>query len=393
MRPVIKSFLAVAASALALAGCSNKINQTGAWLVSTDSSQVPTYFDSRADSAAVTTAQVNFGLATGTSSSLLLGKVPWTEADLLIRFSALDPVDSAQSILSGTIILYRSSYLLQPQGEEATTLKFNGFMMDSVWNSTTFTWDSVNAIGYGTNNIITASNVTDTTVVLQIDTAAIRQWAVATADTNVKNDGMIVRPQNLGGVVSVNGPVYTTTAYDPVFNVIYIGKDGTLDTSSIGLSYATSVAMTTIESVAPNGPYRIIQAGTGERENLVFDLSKIPPYSIVNQATLTLRMDSVSQAPYTRKYIVDSLMAYYTTDRATGQYSASYPAEGVPNGDKYTFSVGVLVQHMVNSQNNGFTIVQYSELDNIDLRFIYDENAPDSLRPRLTVTYTPTSKR
>ncbi len=393
MRLVIKSFLAVASSALILAGCSNKINQTGAWLVSTDSSQVPVYFNSRTDSAAIATSQVNFGLPTGTSSSLLLGMVPWTEADLLIRFAALDPVDSAQSILSATIILSRTSYLLQPKGENVQSLKFDGFEMDSVWNSTTFTWDSVNAVGYGTKNIIISSEVNDTAVVLGIDTATVRKWAIATSDTNVKNDGMIVRPQNLGGMLSILGPAYGVTGYVPVCNVIYVSKAGTLDTTSVGLSYATSVAKTTIESIAPPGPYKIIQAGTGEREGLFFDLSKIPPYSIVNQATLTLWADSTAQNPFAKAFGIDSLMAYYATDRATGQFLGSSPAMGVPNGSKYTFSVGVLVQHMINAQNNGFTIVQYDELDNIDPRFIYDENAPDSLRPKLTITYTPTSRR
>lgn len=392
MKPIIKISFAAAFFALVLVGCSNKINQTGAWLVSTDTSLVPVYFNSTSDSSKITSSQVNTGLATGTGTSLILGKIPWTEADLLLRFSALDPVDSAQKILSTTITLYRSGYLLQPNGGDITSTTFQGYMMDSVWNAATSTWDSVQAIGYGTQNIITSSSFSDSTIVFQIDSSATRQWARATHDTTVPNNGFIIRPQNDNGIVSVYGPVYGVTGYVPMCTIIYM-KGDTLDTTSVSLSYATSVAKTSIETTAPQGPYRIVQAGTGERANFLFDLSRIPKYAIVNRALLTLREDSTSQLPYTRKYVADTLVAYYTIDAATNQVNSSAPSYGYPITDTYTFDVTTIVQHMINSQNYGFMIAAANELNNTDLRFIYDENAPDSLKPKLTITYTPTSRR
>ena len=393
LKPIIKSFVCIVASALALTGCSNKINQTGAWLVSSDSTLVPVYFDSIKDSAKVTSSQINVGLPTGSSRSLVLGMVPWTEGDLLLRFSALDPVDSAQQILSTSITLYRDSYILQPSGTDVHNLQFAGFSMDTVWNSTTFTWDSVTAAGYGSQNIITSSTITDSTVVLQIDSTIVRQWAIATADTNVKNNGFIIRPQNSEGMLAVFGPAYATTGYVPVCTVTYI-KGGVLDTTTVSLSYATAVARTSIVTAAPQGPYRFVQAGTGERESLVFDLTRVPRYSIVNQATLTMRTDSLGQLKYAKNDAVDTLVAYYISDPTTDLFSTSYPAIGYPvGGSKNVFDVTALVQHMLNTQNYGFIILQYSELDNIDTRFVYNENAPDSLKPKLTITYTPTSRR
>ncbi len=393
MRPIIKSSFSLLISALLLAGCSNKLNKTGSWLVSSDSSLVPTYFDSVRDSAKVTTSESNYGLATGSSESLILGKVPWTEADLLIRFSALDPVDSAQAILSTTITLYRTTYLLQPIGEDINQLKFAGFPMDTFWNASTFTWDSVNAVGYGAQNIITSSSITDTSVVLQIDTGTVRQWVNATQDSNVRNNGFIIRPQSSNGIISVYGPAYATAGYVPVCTVIYM-KNGVQDTTNVTLSYATAVAKTSIESIAPSGPYRFVQAGTGERLSLVFDLSRVPRYSIVNLATLTLSTDSVGQLGYAKSLALDTLVAYYMSDPSIGQYSTSYPAVGFPAaGSRNVFNVTTLVQHMLNTQNYGFMILEYSELDNANARFVYDENAPDSLKPKLTITYTPTSRR
>ncbi len=219
------------------------------------------------------------------------------------------------------------------------------------------------------------------------------QWEIATADTNVNNNGFIISPQNSEGMMAVYGPAYSTTGYVPVCTVTYI-KGGVLDTTSVSLSYATAVARTSIATVAPQGSYRFVQAGTGERENLVFDLSRVPRYSIINQATLTMSTDSVGQLNYAKNHANDTLVAYYVSNPTTNLFSTTYPAIGYPAaGSKNVFDVTTIVQHMLNTQNYGFIILQYSELDNIDTRFVYNENAPDSLKPKLTITYTPTSRR
>ncbi len=265
--------------------------------------------------------------------------------------------------------------------------------MDTVWNASTFTWDSVNAIGYGTQNIITSSTITDTSVVLQIDSSAVRQWATATQDTNVKNNGFIIRPQNVSGMLSVYGPAYATSGYVPECTVVYI-KGGVLDTTVVTLSYATSVAQTSIGSVAPSGPYSFVQAGTGERMNLVFDLSRVPKYAIVNQATLVLTTDSVGQAGYGKILAIDTLAAYYVSDPSTWSYNTTNAAYGYPAaGGRNLFDVTTIIQHILNTQNYGFLITEYSELDNVNARFVYNGNAPDSLKPKLVITYTPTTRR
>jgi hypothetical protein len=393
LRPIIRISICISFFALVLTGCSSKINQTGGWLVSSDSTLAPVYFDSIKDSSKVTTQQVNLGLATGASTSLIIGKVPWTEADLLIRFAALDPVDSAQSILSTTVTLYRAPYVIQPSGKDVHQLQFAGFEMDTVWNSTTFTWDSVNAAGYGTQNIITSSTVTDSTIEIQLDSSTVRQWVIATQDTNVRNNGFIIRPQNSEGVLSVYGPAYATAGYVPSCTIVYM-KDGAVDTTVVSLSYATSVAQSSISSYAPAGPYKFVQAGAGERMSLVFDLGSIPKYSIINKATLTLSTDSAAQASYGKNFAIDTLVAYYIADPSTWLFSTTYPANGYPAvGSKNIFNVTLLVQHMLNTQNYGFIILEYSELNNANARFVYDENAPDSLKPQLTITYTPTARR
>lgn len=375
-----------------LLGCNNKVNQTGSWLVSYDSTLVPQYFNSITDSAKITSSQVNTGLATGSSSVLSLGMVPWTEADLMLSFSALSAVYSAQSIVSATVFLTRGPYTLNSSGSNVNNLRFLGFTMDSSWNYTTVTWDSVAAIGHGGQNIALSQTITDSTVEIQLDTSIVRQWAIATQDTNVKNYGFILKPTNSVGVLSIYSELATNSAAMPVCRVIYM-LDGVMDTTSVTADFATSVAHTTLASVAPSGPYRIVQSGTGLRGNLVFDLSKIPNYSIVNNALLILHADSTAEAPYSYSGQEDTLIAYYVVDPSTYQISSTGAQPSTYSDGEYTFDVTEIVQHMLNSKNYGFLIAEYNELQNVDCRFLYDGSAPDTLKPSLVITYTPAVKR
>ncbi len=378
--------------ALELVGCSNKVNQTGAWLVAYDSTLVPQYLDSIRDSVKTTSSEVNVGLATGSSAILSLGMVPWTEADLLMHFSTFGSAYGAQSILSATVIMTRGPYTIDPTGNSGNNLTFNGFSMDSTWNYATVTWDSVAAIGYGGANIVSSQSITDSTVEIGLDTSIVRLWTDATQDTLIKNNGFIIKPTNVGGVLSVYSQFTVTTTAAPICRVVYI-LNGTVDTLDVALDYSTSVAKTTLATTAPAGPYRIIQAGTGLRENLTFDLSKIPNYSIVNSALLTLQADTTAETPYSYSGIADTLVAYYLSDPTTNLVSTTGSAVALVSNGKYTFDVSTIVQHMLNSKNYGFLIAEYNETQNIDSRFLYDGSAPDSLKPRLVITYTPAVKK
>ena len=390
MKTIIRRLFIVVVGSIVMVGCTNKINQTGAWLVASDSTMVPRTLDSMTDSLKITTSQVNLGLATGSSETLSLGSVPWTEADLLLRFYGVDSVYNAQSILSAKVVLTRTSYVLQPAGYDVHNMQFVGYSMDTVWNPSTFTWDSVNAIGRGTQNVILSQTITDTTVEIQVDTGFVRQWALAAVDPTVKNNGFIIKPLNLSGVLSVYSTVSTVTGSRPICTIVYV-KNGQTDTLTTSSSYSTSVARTIISNVAPPGAYRFVQSGTGLRENLKFDLSRIPNFAIVNYAQLTVYADTVDTV-YSGNG-GDSLTAYYVMDPSTYEINSNNPFVCTQAGNRYTFNITVPVQQMVNKGNFGFLITRFSEMNNVDTRFIYDENAPDSLKPRLTITYTPVVRR
>ncbi|MCL5268840.1 MAG: DNRLRE domain-containing protein [Bacteroidetes bacterium] len=392
MKRIIEGSIVAGLLALVLLGCNNRVNQTGSWLVAYDSTLVPQYLDSVLDSLKTTSSQVNNGLATGSSEILSLGMVPWTEADLLMRFSAFNPVYGAESILSATIIMTRGPYTLDPSGNNAMKLMFNGYSMDSSWNYTTVTWDSIAAMSHGASNIVSSQTITDSTVMIGLDTSVVRLWANATQDTAIKNNGFVIKPTSVNGVLSVYSQLASISTSAPVCRVVYM-LNGVMDTSNIALDYSTSVAHTTLAAVAPPGPYKIVQSGTGLRENLIFDLGKIPNYSIVNSALLTLHFDSTAEAPYSYTGIIDTLIAYYLSDPSTNQISTRGSAVALVSNNEYTFDVTTIVQHMLNNKNYGFLIAEYNELENVDSRFLYDGSAPDSLKPRLIVTYTPAVKK
>ena len=117
----------------------------------------------------------------------------------------------------------------------------------------------------------------------------------------------------------------------------------------------------------------------------------IPNYSIVNFAQLTLYADTLDSAYY--GHSVDSLYAYYISDPSAYSVNASYYGQSTLIGNRYVINVTTPVQLMLNHGNYGFLIRLFQESSSVDTRIVYDENAPDSLRPKLTVVYSPAGKR
>ncbi|MGC8654510.1 MAG: DNRLRE domain-containing protein [Candidatus Kryptoniota bacterium] len=377
----------IAVVAISASGCTNKINQYGSWLVNVDSTTVPRSFDSVVDSGLTISQQIIHPLATGSSTVLTLGKLPWVESDLLIQFHGLDSVYNASSIIKAWITFRRASYVLPVTPQDTNSLKqltFSGYALNGNWTATGATWDSIKSIGYEYVNRISSSAVTDTTVVLNLDTSIVRTWGRSGVDSTVKSYGIIIIPQFEGGILSVYSAVNGTSAYDPFITVIY-QKNGTTDTLTSIRSLNESVSNAYLNNL-PQGKFKYIEGGTGLRMWLKFDLSKIPKHSIVNYATLTLTADFSDTSRYGTKSI-DSLVVYY--DSTSTAFNAFNPVISSLSGNRYTFNVTLLVQMMLNGQNNGFMVTKYSELNNVDTRFIYDETAPDSLKPKLNIIYTP----
>jgi hypothetical protein len=397
---IIESSLVIVLTLVGLSGCTNKFNQTGKWLVTYDSTLIPLTFDSDSQSVKITTSQVNLGSANGANDTVLcLGSVPWTEADMLMEFYGIDSVYYATSIISAQVILQRSTYELQPIGYDVRNMQLEGYVIDSGWSASTVTWDSLARLPRESSDMIlppTMSEVSDTSVVFQIDTSVVRRWAKATQDTNYKNYGFLVKSSNVSGVVSVFSNAYAGTGYEPTIMVVCV-INGVPDTVISTSSYSTYVANTSI--VAPSQTFAL-QSGTGLHANVVFNLDSIrrvstldsiPAFSIVNYAGLTLHEDPIDslysgQSP-------DSLWAYYQSDPSTHAVSLSGYSLSTKVGRKYTFPVTVMVQQMLISGNYGFLITRSEDINNLDSRFIYNENAPDSLKPRLTITYTPAVKK
>ena len=295
--------------------------------------------------------------------------------------------------------MQRSIYELQPNGYDVRNIQLEGYVIDSGWTASTVTWDSLARLPRESSNMIlapTMPEVSDTSVVFQIDTSVVRRWAKAAQDTNYNNYGFIIKSSNVSGVVSVYSNAYAGTGSEPMIEVVCV-INGVTDTVISTSSYSTYVANTSI--VAPSQTFAL-QSGTGLHASVVFNLDSIrrvsvldsiPAFSVVNYAELTLHEDPIDslysgQSP-------DSLWAYYQADPSTHAISLSGYSLSTKVGRKYTFPATVMVQQMLISGNYGFLITRSEDINNLDSRFIYNENAPDSLKPRLTITYTPAVKK
>ena len=366
-----------------LTGCSNKINESGSWLVKTDTTLIPV--DSVITRA--TSSEIVSALPTGSSAEQCVGSVPWTQTELLLQFNKLDSLYYAKSFVYAEITLTRGTYVLQPPGYNVLNMQFSGYEMDSAWNIY-YTWDSVAAAHRGTKNIVVGSpSIDDSLIIINIDTAVIRQWAKATQDSAVSNNGFLLVPQNISGIFSIYS--FSSSTYLPELSVAYYDTNGVEQSFVSTSGSSNSVAHSTITNVVPSGPYRILQSAAEDREKLIFDLTHIPNLSIVNFAELTLFEDP-SDSVYSGNSI-DSLVAYHITDPSTN--AVDYSSGSALTLKKHIFIVTTEVQQMLNTGNYGFIITPYDESGNADVRFIYDENAPDSLKPRLSITYAPAVKK
>ncbi len=390
----IEGVLVAVVLAYALTGCSDKINEAGSWLVKYDNTLTPRYFNS--DSVKVTSSQVNLGLANGASNLLCLGKVPWTEARVLMEFLGLDSVYYASSITSAQLIFTRGPHTLQPPGTDVRNIQLDGYLMDTTWNSSTYTWDSVSVLTtHGGTNIILSQppiSVNDSMVTLNLDTGVVRRWAVATQDTSVKNYGFILIPQNIMGILNLYSALSTTGVPEIEVACTINGIADTVRSSSSITTYVAETYPSVYAPIfAPPNTYRLVQSGTGLRENLMFDLSQVPNFSIVNFAQLTVYADTLDSLYYSGSS--DSLSAFYIINPATDAISAASFALATRTGNKYVFNVTTPVQLMLNHGNYGFMLTRGNEYTNVDTRILFDENAPDSLKPKLTITYSPAGKR
>ena len=387
--PVNKILIVLLISSLSFSfyQCSDAPSSIGADLLSPDIIDVlklNSFTDSIAQSSLILPPTA---IKLSSAERLLLGRKNDIEASLLIRFFISLPDSIKQDILSNSLNI-TSAYIKMIKtytcGDETAPFDFTAHKINSVW-SLDFTADSLTpAFSYEPNDVIISKELSDSINIFFIDNQLALFMLQAAADTNNPDDnGIILKPT--GNAEKVVGFQALTSSFInyPELKVV-IEESGVVDTldliSTIDLSVVSGNLPTVFENI-------LVAAGYAINSRLAFDLSKLPQNVVINNAELTLTIDTTETIA--GDFYINSLAAGFLADSLDADSiigTITLPR----SGNTFSGSITSFVQSWVSIYDNqGILLRTSDQLNGVERFALKGSNTADAvLRPLLKITYT-----
>ena len=388
-RSSVRFSFAIAASLLFLVACQNDPDPTGIGLMPDGDLINALRFDSQRDSTESRDATYFFNNHHASATSLSVGNADGYASSALLRWLYFN-VDSAQAyggqIVSAQLRLRSLPYHI---GDINTPIRLELRKIRSFWNVFTIAADSVDELR--SDELIGAYDGRigeSDSIIVDIDTTAVRAWMRNSIEGQyAENHGVMLDIAQQGVLRSFQSNTLGNDS-PPLLTIIMQTANGldTLVGEGMDNTYLVS------------GPKReeagriVLQGGISVRGKLYFDMSRIPPASVINHATLYLTKDPSLSTRYFRG--ADSVLVYESVDSSSNLLSSSgiitrldnampgvLIAEGIP--------LTRAVQGWVNGKgNHGLVLLPMYEVSDIDRMALYGAAAEADRRPRLVVTYT-----
>ncbi|MAT39291.1 MAG: hypothetical protein CL946_06780 [Ectothiorhodospiraceae bacterium] len=383
-------------AALLLSACDKEPAPVGVDLLPEDDLVDIIRFDTQETGAQVR-ASSYFEPVRGINATLLwLGQFAEYESSIAMRwYNFTSPVGEKGEIVEARLTLYPA---VNTFGESSGQVSFNIYQIISEWDEDRVTSDSLNTIATAPEikGSFTGINTGDS-IVVDLDTAMVRQW-ITKFTTNIdlpasevvtEPFGMMIRPNGMNYVQAYNSADGLTML--PQLRVII--RDGEdLDTLFGTALRDTYLAKTqTIDETELT-----LQGGIGQRGKVWFDVSSIPPGSIVNQVRLYLHRDTLRDVR--GNLGIDSVIVYESLNAEQDSISSSNllaeagddPSIYFAQSSSSNRTITRAVQRWVNNpaSNFGFTLIKLGETSDLDKIDFYDASADPALRPRLEVFYS-----
>ena len=270
-----------------LSGCENSPNDLGLIYISPFDTLNKKVLDSRKDSILITSTNTLKYINTSISPYIFVGRYQTYESRSLLKFISLPTGYDSFTVVSANLKLrYNNTFFQDSLGLNS----FNCYRLNRYIDFSQVTYDQVTSSDIGNTSLGTYSGVlTDTAYVnIPFNGQIVSEWLKNTSDTNTyKNYGIILlsntNSTTIRGFYSANisglGPSMT----------LVLNKGSETDTVTLNFS-STSFIADAPASIIPNGRI-ILQSGVSYKCNLKFDLSKLPPNVIINEAYLELKFD------------------------------------------------------------------------------------------------------
>lgn len=366
--------------------CENNPNDLGLSYIPVNDTTNVRFLDSQTDSMQITNNNYRQYINTYPSDLLLVGNYESYTSNFLLKFFPdRTDLDSAE-VKSATITLRYSDYYFK---NKTGLTDFNIYNVVSNLDYSTITYDSVSSSDFGNKVMGSFSgNIPDSSsITLTLDNTLIADWLNYAADPEypIKNNGIVFLPNMSSSTIKGFYLISNNVDYIPVIKAVVL-KNGVTDTVTMNVSRGLFLS---------NAPYSIIpderfllQNGVAYKNILNFDLSKLPPNAIINNAKLQFYLDN-SQSFITEGSI-KRLVIGMVTDSVTKSDSLFFDCY-IQDTTLYVVNLNSVFQRWSYGimPNLGITLRGADYLENLDNFAIFSPQYMDvAMRPRLQITYT-----
>jgi hypothetical protein len=378
-------FLLAIISSLSFYSCEEQISDLGQNFINPDDTLGTLLLDSKTDSITISVNNYKHYINTFNSGFMMVGNYQSWEARSLLRFTNISADYDSATVVSARIIMKYGDYFFR---DSLGSVAFDVLKMNNLKNYSTITADSIGAgdIDNVVQGSYSGNPVDSAQISIDINTQLAKDWLEYTADTSysVKNNGVIMIPTG-GSTIKGFFASGTGEGLRPALEMI-VTKNSQTDTLVFDQSESVFISDAPSSVIIPDRIY--LQSGIAFRSILNFGLSKLPSNVIINDALLTLTLDtansylsSVSDQRLVAAMITDSVsktdsLGFITLNRVGNEYSVRF----------------ILIMQNWNSgfaSNLGLALRNVSENSTMDVFTFFGPTYSDtSVVPRLRIRYT-----
>jgi len=382
-----KKFLILFTLPFIFYACSDSPSSVGGDLVGGNNLEVKK-LDSSTDSVNQYFGTFKKTYALGSATRLILGKDQDYSASILVKFliSLSDKIKSDMdsiTVLSATVSMI-SSYKF---GDTLAALDFSAHEIQKSWSLSDFKVDSLSQLSYDQTDASSNRTVSDTLTTFNLSNELVYKWLKDEKSSSSANTyGLLIKPK--AGTNKFFGYYAYGTDQSLIPNLtIVIQKAGSYTDTVTYYSYMdTHVIEGTTTEI--NSQTMTVQSGLSYLGKLWFDISKVPVNAIINNATLTLTLDTIN-SKFGTSYTPE-IYVYNLSDSANNSTDDTYLSSLTRSGNKFSGSItGVVNKWIKARQNLGFVFHPATILEGLEKYVFYNSNAIDPTnRPKLTLLYT-----
>lgn len=272
-------------------------------------------------------------------------------------------------------------------GDTLAALDFSAHEIQKSWSLSDFKVDSLSQLSYDQTDASSNRTVSDTLTTFNLSNELVYKWLKDEKSSSSANTyGLLIKPK--AGTNKFFGYYAYGTDQSLIPHLtIVVQKAGSYTDTVTYYSYMdTHVIEGTTTEI--NSQTMTVQSGLSYLGKLWFDISKVPVNAIINNATLTLTLDTIN-SKFGTSYTPE-IYVYNLSDSANNSTDDTYLSSLTRSGNKFSGSItGVVNKWIKTRQNLGLVFHPATILEGLEKYVFYNSNANDPTnRPKLTLLYT-----